>query len=265
MPDNNFECLGCLRFFSPVEVNGAQFSVGVYYNEENTPCVIAQDLLHALGCHKSTIDKKTYEVIDKLNLELEKDYIVKHSEDVILNKVEHILGFEAVRKTVQLFKNDAAIQFFEAVGGFKPIEQIESDVLKLFLYDLVIRTPVFPLDVLSYALREGGWNDGEIDTESLIKMLKRDRILTRALRPVKGFEHLFVRFNNSLWVSPHGMSYLTRKYMGLSVHDSIGCVASMMPNASRLCSDSILKEDRVINGIETITESQESEVESHEN
>jgi len=258
MPNNDFRCLVSLRFFTPIEQDGIPFQVGIYYDEKGEPCVSVHDLLKALGFHQSVFEKKTYEIIDKLDLEVNKDYTIKCSEDVILNKVEHILCFEAAYRAVQLFNNEAATQFFEAVSKFRTSEQVESDVFRLFSYDLIVRSPVFNLDTLAYVFQRSGYNDGEIDTESLIKMLKKDRILTRALRPVKGFEHLFVRFDNSLWMTPHGFSYLTRKYIGLSVHESIGCVATVMPNASRLISDSIFCETRVERMKET--EKQESEV-----
>ena len=265
MTDTQVQLIGSLRFFTPVEVDGRQFSVAVYYGENNEPAITAHDLLKALGCPVATLEKKTYEIIGKLDLNPNKDYIVKHSEDVILNKVEHIFGFEAACKVVQLFKNKAAIQFFDAVGKFRPAEQIESDLLKLFSYDLIIRAPVFGMDVLTAAFRRVGYNDGEIDTESLINMLKKDRVLTKSLSPVKGHEHLFVRYNDTLWVTTHGFSYLTRKYIGLSVHESMGIVATAMPSASRLINDSIFCTTRDVHIDKNTTENQEREVENEGN
>ena len=244
MPDNstnNFAFLGSLKFFS--EIDG--YATPIYYSAEGDPYGNAHDLLKSLGVHPDNIEARIYDILNKLNLQLTKDFVLKQSEDVNSNKPEHIFTLESAHRTAKLLKKHSATKFFHQVKNYRFPEEAAGDLFRYLSHDVVIRCVVFSIGNLVQVLKESLWNDGEVDEESLIKMLRRDRMITRAMRPVKGYEHIFIRQGDNLWITPHGFCWLARRMLGLTVTESIGCLASVIERGSRLISDSVFCETRV--------------------
>jgi len=240
---NSLKSIGHVRIFEPVVIGMASFAVCVCYDTKNNKMINADDLLTSLGIKKANLKNKTYYYLNKFDLQLNEDYIVRPGDDPIVSEPIHALTISAAKKIAQDFEGDlgkAALRFLELVEVYT-----ENDVFRHFCCDSVVLMPVFTFKTVSTIFQGVKYNDGIIDEEKFIKMLKRDKILTRASLPVKGYEMMFSRINNETCLTVQGFNYLTRKYLGLPLDVSINFTLENMPFASRKVSTSMFSDDRI--------------------
>jgi len=242
--ENMINLIGKLCFFEPVEFGEAAFSVGVYCDAEQNNLINATDLFLALGIRGAYVRDKIYHYINTLELKQGKDYFIKSKSDPIVdNQPEYIFNFAAAKRIAQEVEGDigkAAFAFFEMAE-----EYTENDLLRMFCYDILVRMPVFTFAAVASVLQGVKYNDGVMDEETLVKMLKKDKLLTRALLPTKGNELYFTKLNGKTCLTVQGLNYLARKYMGLPIDMAVSFTLQNMPLASRKVSPSMFDESRI--------------------
>jgi len=235
--------IGELKFFTPVVVNDASFTVGIYYDELGNKLVNAIDFLTEVGIRKNYIDEKIYQYIDKLHLKDNDDYIIKPSTDPLLSKPEYIFPLATAQKIAAIIEGDigkATAQFFDLVDGW-----VEQDILRYVTFDTLFHSPVFSLDVIAYLFHKVGYNNWSVSEANIEQMLKKDRFLTKALRPTKGNEMAFLRYNNTTYATPYGLTMLYRRYLGMSNDVAITAVLESMPWALRKVSSSLFDDSKI--------------------
>lgn len=230
--------LNCtLKMFSKVTVDGTDFGVAIYCDSVNRDWCTGSELLTALGVHKQRITPRIFDLIEKLELVESVDYVVKVGEDPVVDKPEYLFTLDASFRIADSFGNKAskaALVFLEAVRAYN-----YHDVLRMMVYDLLIRHPVFTLVTMARIMAHHGYNNGDFNEEILIDLLKNDKILTKTLRPRKGYEACFLVLNKKTFVTAHGFTHIMRRYMGCVSEDSIAVMAENMAQAIRKHSDSL--------------------------
>jgi len=235
--------VGELRFFSPIEINQSSFSVGIYYDGNGHRFVNATDFLTALGIKKGYVETQIYHYINTLDLKVNVDYFLNTNGDPITHKTEHVFMLHAAQKIAAAVEGDvgqAAVQFLTQVE-----EYVEHDILRLITFDTLFHCPIFAIDVVAYLFYRLGYNNCSISKDNLVHLLKKDRLLTKALRPTKGNEVSFLRYNNDTYVTMYGLSYLGRKYLGLTNNEAIQFVLESMPHALRRVSSSLFNDSTI--------------------
>jgi hypothetical protein len=230
-----------MEFYTPIEANGDTFCVSVFYGQDGTAHVNLNDMFREIGIHKSRIMDTIYQKINELNLEKDKDFIIKVGSDPLIHDPEYVTSLVTARDIAAATKDgELAVEFLTQVYAYQ-----NHDTFKMLTYDLLNRAPAFNFNTFAQILAEQGWNDGEVDEEVLIKLLKRDRVITRAGRAVKGQEGLFLTMGGQTYITPHGLIQLSRKYMGLTIGESLGLLVDVLPFANRLLNDSLVCDTRM--------------------
>ena len=248
--DHSVRLVGELRFFTPIEIDGNSFGVGIYYSQDGIPHVNATDFFGALGVKKYQLnagpDNVLYKWINDLDLQVNEDYVVRQGKDPIIGNPEHIFTLTAAYKIAGKWDDpmgEVAMSFFDAIQAIDP-----SNIFQLLAYDILIRNPLFTLEKVAYVFGLNGYDDGELTEENLIKLLQHDRLLTKAMNPGKGYESVFVKARGKTLVTPYGFNFLIRRYMGFTVEATLGCMSEFLPQAERLVSDSIFEQGYILSG-----------------
>jgi len=236
------QLLGTLNFYSSITHNGIEYGIGVYKSGDDKYTINARDFFTSIGVPKGHLDNTIYKYINHLDLKQDLDYVVKAGKDPIVDKPVHIFSINSAMRIAQEIKTDyaeAAFKFFEAVLKYE-----HHDTFQIVSYDLLIRNPLFPMSVVAYAMSIRGYNDGQIDENSLVKLLKRDKLLTRAGRPAKNYFSQFISIDNVTYVTPYGFGYLFRKYMGFITDATLSSVIESLMYANRLAHNDFLNSER---------------------
>jgi len=236
------QLLSTIRAYTPAVHNDAQFQITVYSGANGILWVNVRDFYDALEFRKSDVDGQIQKTIDTLKLEEGRDYITEQGNDPIVDGPKYIWTLEVALEASKRIDSDmaeAAVKFFEG------IILAETNVFRHLAYDVLLRQPVFPLAHLAYVLHQNLYNDGWMDEKILIRMLKKDRVLTRALRPVPGYEMMFVKIDNIICVTAVGMIHLSRKYLGITMDEAMSLLLENVQYASRLASASLYEDRRV--------------------
>jgi len=234
--------ISTIRTYAPATHNETEFQITVYSGANGIMWVNTRDFYDALEFRKSDVDSQIKKTIDTLKLEEGRDYLMSEGNDPIVDSPKYIwtlsVALEA-SKRIDTDKAEAAVKFFEGVTI------CETNVFQHLCFDMLVRQPVFPLAHVAYVLYQNLYNDGCVDDKILVKMLKKDRVLTKTLRPVKGHESFFVIIKGTTCVTPAGFVWIMRKYLGATINESLEELLNNLQYASRLVSASLIEDNRV--------------------